>query len=212
CSLLFLFSFLHYTSFTPLHSLITSAHSHLHNNTKSSRQMLPHLNQSRPGAHSRSYHEHYTGSCPLSCPARKGSPSQHYLSGGQSFQPHHPHLDASKLHPAFSGLFFQQRRTYTTNSQHPQAPHQPPPQMAFNHLGAGVGGVTTVPPPPGVITGPGDPRMQGGGPMLDHFAIATSGAPGGGGGGCGGGPAMMDPARTSPIFYGYSTKPDKPKM
>ncbi|KAF9126001.1 hypothetical protein BGW39_006993 [Mortierella sp. 14UC] len=172
--------------------------------------MLPHLNQSRLGAQPRSHHEHYTGSCPLSCPARRTPSHHHYPTSGQPFQPHHPHLDASKLHPAFSGLFFQQRRTYTS-AQHPHAPQQPPPHMSFNTPGGvgGVGGMSTVPPPPGVVTGPGDPRMQGA-PMLDHFAIAASGA---GGVGCGGnGPVTMDPARTSPIFYGYSSKPDKPKM
>ncbi|OAQ35178.1 hypothetical protein K457DRAFT_651352 [Linnemannia elongata AG-77] len=181
--------------------------------------MLPHLNQSRPGAHTRSsHHEHYTGSCPLSCPARRAThhhTSQHYpnaSAGPAPFHPHHPNLDASKLHPAFSGLFFQQRRTYTTMQQ------QQPPPLPQNHIGLNSPGWPSIQPPPPGTAGLGDVRLQQEAPILDHYAGGGGGGGGGVGsavGGGGGGPSpmmMMDPARTSPIFYGYASKPDKPKM
>lgn len=216
--------------------------------------MLPHLNQSRPGAHTRSsHHEHYTGSCPLSCPARRAThhhTSQHYpnaSAGPAPFHPHHPnlgkytrersifcfvfllyirlsvlqvthgisnlarffcHLDASKLHPAFSGLFFQQRRTYTTMQQ------QQPPPLPQSHIGLNSPGWPSIQPPPPGTAGLGDVRLQQGAPILDHYAGGGGGVGSAVGGG-GGGPSpmmMMDPARTSPIFYGYASKPDKPKM
>lgn len=90
---LFVPSFTLYIIFIPssFHSFPGSLSTPIH--------MLPHLNQSRPGAHSRSsHHEHYTGSCPLSCPARRAPhhhTSQHYptSSAGQApFHPHHPNL------------------------------------------------------------------------------------------------------------------------
>jgi hypothetical protein len=126
-------------------------------------------------------------------------------------------LDASKLHPAFSGLFFQQRRTYTTMSQQQQQqqqqqqPHQQPPPIPPHRAGLNTPGLPSIQSPPPGTVGLRDARLQQGAPILNHFEALS-----GGGGGVGGGSPpstmMMDPARTSPIFYGYSSKPDKPKM
>ncbi|KAI8359481.1 hypothetical protein B0O80DRAFT_440368 [Mortierella sp. GBAus27b] len=112
--------------------------------------MLPHLTPRSP-AHQRA-HQHYSTSCPLNCPAR-GAPhqSQHYNAPAR----HTSQFDSSVLHPAFSGLFFQQRRVHTTQTSASASPSSPPP--------------------------------TGAGPT-------------------------MDPSRISPIFFGYSSNPDKPKM
>lgn len=168
--------------------------------------MLPHLQ----GGHARAFHEHFSPSCPSSCPGRRGPPVNSFSNYPQpppTMMPsgRHPHLgkvllfldalrkgswialiklldhiclpmygapplDASKLHPAFSGLFYQQRRNIHHHSSRPQAPPPPPPPRLPSAAPA------LAPPPPPALS-------------------------------------MMDPARTSPIFYGYcANQADKAKM
>ncbi|KAI7827551.1 hypothetical protein BC939DRAFT_444617 [Gamsiella multidivaricata] len=153
--------------------------------------MLPHLTSGSP-AYQRA-HQHYSASCPLDCPARRNPhQSLHYPSHNSTrytSAARHPHLDPSVLHPAFSGLFFQQRRSHVTQS-FPQGLPVPPLALA---------NVPISSPLPSSSSSPSPLQPQSLTLQRNTFATAAE-------------PVLMDPARVSPIFFGYSPNPDKAKM
>ncbi|KFH63594.1 hypothetical protein MVEG_10288 [Podila verticillata NRRL 6337] len=144
--------------------------------------MLPHLagNQQR-------HHAHFTASCPLNCPARRSHPH-----AAPPVQGSFPRLDASKLHPAFSGLFYQQRRSHF-HQAHASIPSPPSLQQDIHMSPASTRSCNCH-------QTPHHPTIQ----CISVQPLAPPPPPPL--------PPMMDPARTSPIFYGYAPNHDKAKM
>lgn len=178
--------------------------------------MMPHLagNQQR-------HHAHFTASCPLNCPARRSHQSHAslvqesfprlgnelgafsfyvmgqcgYVRSQGSNSLHSPlsaFIDASKLHPAFSGLFYQQRRTLFTQAHNPSIP---PPLSLHDQINMNPSNTRSC-----------HCHDAAHHPTIQCMSVQRPGVP------PPPPPSMMDPARTSPIFYGYAPNHDKAKM